>query len=89
MAPKVAKVSRKVSKKKNETVSSEDSSESEVHEREELKKNSKQKPKEDEIEIIPIIYEIPDEKHPFFHLNKVHASVDISKICERMDMEEV
>ncbi|RNA36809.1 hypothetical protein BpHYR1_007416, partial [Brachionus plicatilis] len=70
-------------KKKNET---------EVEEREETReeKNKPQKPmpKDDEIEIIPIIYEVPDIDHPFHHLNKKPASVDISKICEELDKEE-
>ncbi|RNA42064.1 hypothetical protein BpHYR1_016406 [Brachionus plicatilis] len=65
----------KTKKKKNET----DSSKIEPQ---------KPKPKDDEIEILPIIYEVPDIDHQFHHLNKKPASVDISKICEGLDKEE-
>lgn len=57
-----------------------------------IKKNTKRneeiKKKNDEIEVA-IVCEIPEQKHPFHHLHKVHSTVDISKICENLDKDEV
>lgn len=91
MPPKAGKKNtpKTKQKKKIETDSSEAEVEEREEKREEKKKSQKSKSKDDEIEIIPIIYDITDSEHPLIHLNRKPASVDISKICEKLDREEV
>ncbi|CAF1006588.1 unnamed protein product [Brachionus calyciflorus] len=35
----------------------------------EVNKISKKKPKDDDVEMIAIVYDFPNSKHPFYHLN--------------------
>ncbi|CAF0953607.1 unnamed protein product [Brachionus calyciflorus] len=74
--------------KKLETEVSGSSTETDFED-DEKKKVQKAKQKDDEIEMVAIIYDIPDEKHPFFHLNKVPSTVDIKNIIENLEKDEL
>ncbi|CAF1072608.1 unnamed protein product, partial [Brachionus calyciflorus] len=73
--------------KKNEETDQSDISNSE--EEVEVKKISQKKSKDDEIEMIAIVYDIPNSKHPFYHLNEVPSSVEISKVLDSTERNEI
>lgn len=39
--------------------------------------------------MIAIEYVIPNKKHPFHHLHEVPSSVEVSKLLDKIDREDV
>ncbi|RNA39129.1 hypothetical protein BpHYR1_043278 [Brachionus plicatilis] len=57
---------------------------------EDQKQKTKKKVKKEEfVEIISIAYDIPNPNHPFHHLHEKISSVDISKINDKLDKDEL
>ncbi|RMZ94798.1 hypothetical protein BpHYR1_019802 [Brachionus plicatilis] len=52
-------------------------------------KTKKKVKKEELVEIISIAYDIPNPNHPFHHLHEKISSVDISKINDKLDKDEL
>ncbi|CAF1095454.1 unnamed protein product, partial [Brachionus calyciflorus] len=76
---------KKVLKKKREETESDSPSENEAPKKLQKKTNKD----ENDVEMIAIEFFIPNEKHPFHFLQKVPGSVEVSKIIDPTDREEL
>ena len=81
---KTSKKTTEKSKKNAETVYSD-----ETEEEEQTIKAAPKKTKDEEVEMIAIEYVIPNKKHPFHHLHEVPSSVEVSKLLDKIDREDV
>ncbi|RNA07926.1 hypothetical protein BpHYR1_011580, partial [Brachionus plicatilis] len=66
-----------------------EATENEEEKTEKTKITRKTKAKDKDTEMIAILYDIPDEKHPFHNLHRVHSSVPINEITDKIDREDV
>ena len=77
---KIDKTSKKTRNVVDEGEIEEEEEECEVPISKNTKSKSNKKIPEDEVEAVAIIYEIHLEKHPFYHLNGVPDSIEVSKL---------